>query len=57
MGFLIANERTVGFYNDLLVIAVVDDGTLLAPGMELLNRINISNLLDQSIEKNVPQSG
>jgi len=35
VSFLIADKGTVGFYNDFVGIAKVDNGTLLAPGVEL----------------------
>ncbi len=35
MGFEIANERAVGFDYNLMLVAVVDNSFLLAPGMEL----------------------
>ena len=39
MGFLVANERAIGFDDDFVGIAIVDYGSLLTPGMELQNHI------------------
>jgi hypothetical protein len=33
VGFLIANDRAVGFDDDVLGFAVIDDLALLAPGV------------------------
>ena len=38
MGFLVPDNGRVGFDDDGVLVAVVDDGALLAPGVKLRRR-------------------
>jgi len=55
VGFLVADDRAVGFDDDVLGLAVLDDFTLLTPGVELIVSVSLTMRSDGKCDK--PQSG
>ena len=55
VGFLVADDRAVGFDDDVLGLAVLDDLALLTPGVEL--NVSISPIVQLSERFDKPQSG